>query len=97
MTADSIRTSTVSDLKKLSRAFDAACHELGIGLSGFDVPKRGQLVRCAMRLAQENDPRPSEDAWSSQPFLILSTRIVPASSNVAPFATMIGMSCTNTP
>lgn len=61
MTADSIRTSTVSDLKKLSRVFDAACHELGIGLSGLDVPKREQLVRCAMRLAHANDPQPGEE------------------------------------
>jgi hypothetical protein len=61
MTADSIRTSAVSDLKKLSRAFDAACHELGIGLSGLDVPKREQLVKCAMRLAHANDPRPGEE------------------------------------
>jgi len=49
-------------LKELSRAFDAACRELGIGLAGLDVPKREQLVKCAMRLAHANDARPSEDA-----------------------------------
>ena len=62
MSADTLQTSAVSDLKELSRAFDAACRELGIGLAGLDVPKREQLVKCAMRLAHANDPRPSEDA-----------------------------------
>ena len=62
MAADTLQTSAVCDLKELSRAFDAASHELGIGLSGLDVPKREQLVKCAMRLAHVNDPPPCEDA-----------------------------------
>ena len=62
MSTDTLQTSAVSDLKELSRAFDAACHELGIGLSGLNVPKREQLVKCAMRLAHVNDPPPCEDA-----------------------------------
>jgi hypothetical protein len=62
MAADTLQTSAVCDLKELSRAFDAACRELDVGLAGLDVPKREQLVKCAMRLARANDARPSEDA-----------------------------------
>ena len=62
MPADALQTSAVGDLKKLSRAFDAACRELGIGLSGLDVLKREQLVKCAMRLAHASDPQPDEEA-----------------------------------
>jgi hypothetical protein len=62
MSAGALRASTASDLKELIRAFDAACRELGIRLSGLDVPKREQLVKCAMRLAHANDPQPDEDA-----------------------------------
>lgn len=43
------------DLGRLSRAFDAACDELGISLSALDVPKREQLVKRAMKLAHAGD------------------------------------------
>jgi hypothetical protein len=46
-----------SDLRKLSRAFDVACRELGIGLVGLDVQKRERLVKRAMKLAHANDRR----------------------------------------
>jgi hypothetical protein len=62
MPADTLQTSDVSDLKESRRAFDAARRELGIGLSGLDVPKREQIVKCAMRLAHANDPQPDEQA-----------------------------------
>jgi len=50
------------DLSRLARAFDAACHELRIGLAGLDVRKRELLVKRAMKLAHANDPQPENDA-----------------------------------
>lgn len=48
------------ELSRLSRAFDAACDELGISLSALDVPKREQLVKRAMKLAHTSEPFPEE-------------------------------------
>lgn len=63
MPADVLRTQTSArELTQLSRAFDAACRELGIGLTGLDVPKREELVKHAMRIAHANDPQPENEA-----------------------------------
>jgi hypothetical protein len=48
------------DLRKLSRAFDLACRELGIGIRGLDVQKRERLIKRAMKLAHANDQRAPE-------------------------------------
>ena len=48
---------SASDLRKLSRAFDIACRQLGIGLAGLDVQKRERLVKRAMKIAHANDQR----------------------------------------
>jgi hypothetical protein len=48
---------SASDLRKLSRAFDVACRQLGIGLADLDVQKRERLVKRAMKIAHANDPR----------------------------------------
>ena len=60
---------SVSDLRKLNRAFDTACRELGIGLVGLDVQKRERLVKRTMKLAHTNDrraPRGSSGPGTSQ-------------------------------
>jgi hypothetical protein len=41
----------VTELIQLKAAFEAACRELGMGLTGLDVPKREILVKRAMRIA----------------------------------------------
>jgi hypothetical protein len=48
---------SASDLRKLSRAFDIACRQLGIGLAGLDVQKRERLIKRAMKIAHANDQR----------------------------------------
>jgi hypothetical protein len=60
------------DLRKLSRAFDLACRELGIGITGLDVQKRERLIRRAMKLAHANDQRAPEASLGRWTFSWLS-------------------------
>lgn len=49
---DAASTGTaVLELKQLKAAFDAACRELGAGLTGLDIAKREILIKRAMRIA----------------------------------------------
>jgi hypothetical protein len=54
-----VSTYQISQTKKqqraISRAFDGACDELGIGMLGLDVWKREQLAQLILRLAGKGE------------------------------------------
>ena len=41
--------------RAISRAFDGACHELGIGMLGRDVWRRERLAQLILRLVNDED------------------------------------------
>jgi hypothetical protein len=46
---------TKKQQRAISRAFDGACDELGIGMLGLDVWKREQLAQLILRLAGKGE------------------------------------------
>ena len=56
---DAVTTDQVAEAKKqqtaISRAFEGACEELGVGLSSLDVWRREQLAQLILQLVSEGE------------------------------------------
>ncbi len=75
---------SASDLRNLSRAFDIACRQLGIGLAGLDVQKRERLIKLAMKITHSNDQRAAGASLGGPPSLPQPRRIRRATKAVLP-------------